>query len=86
MLQVSRPDQPNVRQIPFSRVRGPPHLRRFNVYFSVRVYLGIHTSATGCRVWLAYQSFVSQSLLYCVEGLLMYRGTSSSSLSPACAA
>ncbi|KAH0836902.1 hypothetical protein J3R83DRAFT_8717 [Lanmaoa asiatica] len=45
----------------------------FNVYFTVRMYLGIHTSPSGCRLWFMYQAFVVQSLLVFVEGMLMHR-------------
>ncbi|KAH0836432.1 hypothetical protein J3R83DRAFT_8037 [Lanmaoa asiatica] len=45
----------------------------FNVYFTVRMYLGVYTSPAGCRLWFIYQAFVVQLLLAFVEGMLMRR-------------
>jgi hypothetical protein len=46
----------------------------FNVYFTVRMYIGIGTTPAGCRLWFAYQAVVVQILLASVEGALMHRG------------
>ena len=49
------------------------HLVRYNLYFAVRMYLGIYTSARGCQVWFTYQAVIVLVLLLTVEGLLMHR-------------
>ncbi|KAH0836909.1 hypothetical protein J3R83DRAFT_8724 [Lanmaoa asiatica] len=45
----------------------------FNVYFTVRMYLGVYTSPAGCRLWFVFQALVVQFLLASVEGMLMHR-------------
>ncbi|KAG6381862.1 hypothetical protein JVT61DRAFT_476 [Boletus reticuloceps] len=45
----------------------------YNVYFTVRMFLGVYTSPRGCRFWFMYQAITVQFLLLFAEGLLMHR-------------
>ncbi|KAF8127050.1 hypothetical protein EV363DRAFT_1433920 [Boletus edulis] len=45
----------------------------YNLYFAIRMYLGIDNSPAGCRTWFTYQVIVVQLLLLTAEGLLIHR-------------
>ena len=52
-----------------------PRHDRFNVCFTVRMYLGVYATPTGCRLWFTFQALIVQVLLITVQGLLMHRRT-----------
>jgi len=56
----------------FSRYSGLAS-QIFNVYFTIRMYVGVGTTPAGCRLWFAYQATVVQILLATVEGAMMHR-------------
>ncbi|KAG9312061.1 hypothetical protein JVU11DRAFT_7342 [Chiua virens] len=45
----------------------------YNVYFTVRMYLGVPTTIEGCRLWFSFQAACVLLLLLIAEFMLMYR-------------